>query len=101
MSSPFTHDDVTRLARLARIALTADETAATTVQLAGILALIETMQAVDTDGVEPLTTPLAALAAYPLRLRDDRVTDDDRRAAFQRPAPSIENGLYLVPKVIE
>ena len=99
--TPFTDADVTRLARLARIALTPEETAATAAQLAGVFALIETMQAVDTNGVEPLTTPLAALGAFPLRLRDDVVTDDDRRAAFQQPAPSIEDGLYLVPKVIE
>jgi aspartyl-tRNA(Asn)/glutamyl-tRNA(Gln) amidotransferase subunit C len=97
----FTDADVTRIAKLARIALTADETAATAAQLAGIFALIETMQAVDTDGIEPLTTPLAALGAFPLRLRDDAVTAVDQRAAFQKPAPSVEGGLYLVPKVIE
>ncbi len=101
MPTSFTHADVTRIAKLARIALTDAETAATADQLAGIFALIETMQAVDTDGVEPLTTPLAALAAFPLRLREDAVTVDDRRDAFQRPAPSVEDGLYLVPKVIE
>ena len=97
----FTDADVTHLARLARIALTPEETAATATQLAGVFALIETMQAVDTRDVEPLTTPLAALGAFPLRLRDDVVTDDDRRESFQRPAPSVEDGLYLVPKVIE
>ncbi len=97
----FTDADVTRIARLARIALTADETAATARQLAGIFTLIETMLAVDTDGIEPLTTPLAAIAAFPLRLRDDVVTDGDRRVAFQATAPSTEDGLYLVPKVIE
>ena len=74
---------------------------ATAEQLGRLFALIETMQAVDTTGVEPLTTPLAAVGAFPLRLRDDAVTDTDRRAAFQRPAPSVEDGLYLVPKVIE
>jgi aspartyl-tRNA(Asn)/glutamyl-tRNA(Gln) amidotransferase subunit C len=97
----FTDADVTRIARLARIALTADETAATAAQLARVFTLIETMQAVDTTGVAPLTTPLAALAAFPLRLRDDDVTDTDRRDAFQATAPSTEDGLYLVPKVIE
>jgi len=97
----FTHADVTRIAKLARIALTDTETAATAEQLAGIFALIETMQAVDTEGIEPLTTPLAALGAFPLRFRDDAVTVGDRRDAFQQPAPSVENGLYLVPKVIE
>ena len=101
MSTSFTAADVARIAKLARIALTESETAATADQLAGIFTLIETMQAVDTDGIEPLTTPLAAVGAFPLRLRDDEVTDDDRRAAFQAPAPSVEDGLYLVPKVIE
>jgi aspartyl-tRNA(Asn)/glutamyl-tRNA(Gln) amidotransferase subunit C len=97
----FTDADVSRIARLARIALTGDETTATASQLAGVFTLIETMLAVDTAGVEPLTTPLAAIAGFPLRLRDDVVTDADRRAAFQASAPSIEDGLYLVPKVIE
>lgn len=97
----FTPADITRIAQLARIALTDDETAATAVQLSGVFRLIETLQAVDTEGVEPLTTPLAAIAAFPLRLRDDIVTETDRRDAFQQPAPSIEDGLYLVPKVIE
>jgi aspartyl-tRNA(Asn)/glutamyl-tRNA(Gln) amidotransferase subunit C len=97
----FTDADVTRIAKLARIALTADETAATAKQLAGVFTLIETMLAVDTDDVEPLTTPLAAIAAFPLRLRDDAITETDRRADFQAVAPSVEDGLYLVPKVID
>ncbi len=101
MAPSFTNADVTRIARLARIALTDAETAATAEQLAGIFALIETMQAVDTTGVEPLTTPLAARGAFPLRLRDDAVTASDERDAFQHCAPSVEDGLYLVPKVIE
>lgn len=101
MAPSFTNADVTRIAKLARIALTEAETNATAEQLAGIFALIETMQAVDTTGVEPLTTPLAALGAFPLRLRDDAVTASDQRDAFQQPAPSVEGGLYLVPKVIE
>jgi aspartyl-tRNA(Asn)/glutamyl-tRNA(Gln) amidotransferase subunit C len=97
----FTDADVTRIARLARIALTPEETTASARQLDGVFALIETMQAVDTTGVAPLTTPLAAIAEVGLRLRDDAVTETDRRAAFQEPAPSVEDGLYLVPKVIE
>jgi aspartyl-tRNA(Asn)/glutamyl-tRNA(Gln) amidotransferase subunit C len=97
----FTDADITRIARLARIALSPAETAATATQLASVFTLIETMLAVDTSGVEPLTTPLAALGAFPLRLREDVVTQVDQRAAFQKPAPSVEDGLYLVPKVIE
>ena len=101
MTTHFTHADVLRIAKLARIALTADETAATAAQLDGIFTLIETMRAVDTDDVDPLTTPLAALGAFPLRLRDDAIDAGEQRDAFQKPAPSVEDGLYLVPKVIE
>jgi aspartyl-tRNA(Asn)/glutamyl-tRNA(Gln) amidotransferase subunit C len=97
----FTHADVSRIAQLARIALTDDEKTATAAQLNGIFALIETMRAVDTKGVEPLTTPLAAISDFHLRLRDDAVTESDRRDDYQKSAPSIEDGLYLVPKVIE
>jgi aspartyl-tRNA(Asn)/glutamyl-tRNA(Gln) amidotransferase subunit C len=59
------------------------------------------MGAVDTRGVEPLYTPLAALGAVALRLRDDTVTEIDDRAANQRSAPAVRDGLFLVPKVIE
>ncbi len=97
----FTHADVARIAQLARIELTAAETAATATQLSGIFDVIEALRAVDTDGVEPLTTPLAAIAEVALRLRDDVVTEPDRRADYQACAPSVEDGLYLVPKVIE
>ena len=93
--------DVTRIAHLARIELTAAETEATALRLNEIFALIETMLAVDSGGVEPLTTPLAAIEAVQLRLRDDLVTETDCRHAFQKPAPKVKDGLYLVPKVIE
>jgi aspartyl-tRNA(Asn)/glutamyl-tRNA(Gln) amidotransferase subunit C len=59
------------------------------------------MSAVDTAGVAPLYTPLSATQAVALRLRDDVVTEADARAANQRSAPAVEDGLYLVPKVIE
>jgi aspartyl-tRNA(Asn)/glutamyl-tRNA(Gln) amidotransferase subunit C len=59
------------------------------------------MDAVDTAGVEPLYTPLSAIQQVPLRLRDDVVTETDNRNANQRSAPSVEDGLFLVPKVIE
>ena len=97
----FTHANVARIAQLARIALTEAETAATALQLNGVFALIETMRAVDTEGVAPLTTPLAAISEFSLRLRDDVVTESDRRDDFQQAAPSVEDGLYLVPKVLE
>ena len=91
------NDQVGHLARLARIALSGDELEATRDKLNGIFGLIEQMQAVDTRGVEPMSHA-QELAT---RLRDDVVTETDRRDAFQKIAPQTEAGLYLVPKVIE
>ena len=90
-------DDVKRIARLARIEIDDAEAQATQVQLNSIFDLIATMQAVDTRGVSPMAH---AQEVYQ-RLRDDAVTETDRHAAFQAVAPAVENGLYLVPKVIE
>ena len=96
-----TPQDVSRIAHLARLELSAAEQAAMLVQLNGFFGIVEQMGAVDTTGIEPLYTPLSALAQVSLRLRDDVVTETDRRAANQRSAPSVEDGLFLVPKVIE
>ena len=63
--------------------------------------IVEQMSAVDTSGVEPLYTPLSALHPVELRLRDDVVSETDERQANQRSAPVVEDGLFLVPKVIE
>ena len=90
-------DDVKRIARLARIETSDAEAQATQAQLNSIFDLIATMQAVDTRGVSPMAL---AQEVYQ-RLRDDVVTETDRHAAFQAVAPAVENGLYLVPKVIE
>ncbi|HNA30400.1 MAG TPA: Asp-tRNA(Asn)/Glu-tRNA(Gln) amidotransferase subunit GatC [Thiobacillaceae bacterium] len=90
-------DDVKRIARLARIRVTEAEAVGYQGQLNGIFGLIEAMQAVDTAGVQPMSHA-QDLAQ---RLRADAVTEPDRRAAFQTVAPQTENGLYLVPKVIE
>lgn len=92
-----THQDVARIAKLARIAVTDEEIVAVGAQLNNIFGLIEQMQAVDTDGIEPMAHP----QDVSLRLRDDVVTESDRRAAFQAIAPQVDNGLFLVPKVIE
>ena len=70
-------------------------------ELNGIFALAEQMQAVDTTDVAPLSHPLAAIMALPLRLREDVVTEENRREAYQAPAPKTQDGLYLVPKVID
>lgn len=90
-------DQVRHIARLARIELGEGEDAATLVKLNGIFGLIEEMQAVDTRGVEPMSHP-QDLAQ---RLREDAVSESDRREAYQATAPHTEGGLYLVPKVIE
>jgi aspartyl-tRNA(Asn)/glutamyl-tRNA(Gln) amidotransferase subunit C len=70
-------------------------------QLNEFFGIVERMSAVDTSGVEPLYTPLSAVQEVTLRLRDDAVTEGDERALNQRSAPAVEDGLYLVPKVIE
>jgi aspartyl-tRNA(Asn)/glutamyl-tRNA(Gln) amidotransferase subunit C len=92
-----TSSDVQRIATLARIELDAEEAARTLDQLNAVFGLIERLQAVDTTGVEPMTHA----RDLALRLRDDRVTEPDRRADYQVAAPAVEGGLYLVPKVIE
>ena len=98
---PLTPRDVSRIAHLARRELGADEQAAMLGQLNGFVRIVEQMSAVDTRGVEPLYTPLSAVQAVALRLRDDVVTEADERERNQASAPAVDNGLFLVPKVIE
>ena len=94
--------DVKRLAVLAQLELTEAQAAQTLSKLNGIFALVEQMKAVDTTGVEPLSQPIAAYnPEFALRLRDDVVTEPNRREDYQKPAPATQDGLYLVPKVIE
>ncbi|HEX4334197.1 MAG TPA: Asp-tRNA(Asn)/Glu-tRNA(Gln) amidotransferase subunit GatC [Usitatibacter sp.] len=90
-------EQVARIAELARLELTPAELAAVREQLNAILAMIDEMKAVDTTGIEPMSHPQSAMQ----RLRDDNATEPDLRDAFQAIAPAIEDGLYLVPKVIE
>ena len=92
-----TLDQVKRIAHLARIETSDSEAQTTQGHLNGIFQLIEQMQAVDTSGVEPM----AHAQDVSQRLREDVVTEPDRRAAYQAVAPETEAGLYLVPKVIE
>ncbi|ADE10377.1 Asp-tRNA(Asn)/Glu-tRNA(Gln) amidotransferase subunit GatC [Sideroxydans lithotrophicus] len=89
--------DVEKVARLARLAMNEQEILAAQAQLNNIFGLIAEMQAVDTKGVEPMSHS-QDLAQ---RLREDVVTEADQRAAFQAVAPQVEQGLYLVPQVIE
>jgi aspartyl-tRNA(Asn)/glutamyl-tRNA(Gln) amidotransferase subunit C len=93
--------DVKRLSRLAQIEITEDQAASTLEKLNGIFALVEQMRAVDTAGIEPLSHPIAFQNEVALRLREDAVTEPDRRSDYQKVAPATEDGLYLVPKVIE
>ncbi len=97
-----TLSDVKRIAHLAQLDM--DEAHAETAlhELNGIFALAEQMQAIDTTGVAPLSQPLAAVMdSLSLRLREDVVTEENRRDDYQAPAPKTQDGLYLVPKVIE
>ena len=89
--------DVEKIAHLARLGLNDAYIPRTTEALNSILGLIDQMQAVDTTGIEPLAHPLEASQ----RLRADVVTESNHREAYQSIAPAVENGLYLVPKVIE
>ena len=92
-----TLEQVQRIAHLARIEISDSEALSTQGHLNGIFQLIEQMQAVDTRGVEPM----AHAQDLSQRLRQDEVSEEDRRAAYQAVAPETEAGLYLVPKVIE
>ncbi len=90
-------DEVRRIADLARIEVPEAGIAALQQQLNGIFGLIEQIAAVDTRGVEPMAHAMDVVQ----RLREDRVTESDRHLDFQAAAPQVEDGLYLVPKVIE
>ena len=90
-------DDVKRIARLARIEISDAEAMTSQTQLNAIFDLIAAMQAVDTTGI----APMAHAQDVSQRLREDVVTETDRHNVFQNIAPAVEDGLYLVPKVIE
>jgi len=89
--------EVEKIAHLARLGLNEDDLPRTTETLNNILGLIDRMQAVDTTGIEPLAHPLETHQ----RLRADTVTETNQRDAYQAIAPAVEDGLYLVPRVIE
>ena len=98
---PLTRTDIDRIAHLARLQFDEHENQQLVTKLNGFFGLVEAMRAVDTTGVEPLAHPVAVLRDIELRLRDDVVTEADQRAANQRSAPAVEDGLFLVPRVIE
>ena len=86
-----------KIAELARIRIATDQIGQLTQRITEILSMVDQLQAVDTSDVEPMANPLDAVQ----RLRADEVTESNRRDAFQAIAPAVENGLYLVPKVID
>jgi aspartyl-tRNA(Asn)/glutamyl-tRNA(Gln) amidotransferase subunit C len=101
-------DQVRRIARLARIGIRPEESAAAIDRLNRVLGLIDQLKAVDTAGIEPMAHPLDALLPGGQRLRPDQVTETDQRELYQSVAPAgpdgnpqVQDGLYLVPKVIE
>jgi aspartyl-tRNA(Asn)/glutamyl-tRNA(Gln) amidotransferase subunit C len=101
-------DQVRRLAHLARVAIQQDESAAVIERLNRVLGLIDQMRAVDTTGIEPMAHPLDNVLPAGQRLRPDAVTETDQRDLYQAVAPAgpdgnpqVQDGLYLVPKVIE
>jgi aspartyl-tRNA(Asn)/glutamyl-tRNA(Gln) amidotransferase subunit C len=90
-------DELEKIAELARIRIAPDQIGQLTQRITEILSMVEQLQAVDTGDVEPMANPLDAVQ----RLRADEVTESNRREAFQAIAPAVENGLYLVPRVVE
>ena len=96
-----TSNDIARIANLARLELAPDHSARLLTQMNDFFAVVEAMRAVDTSGVVPLAHPVVTLTDFALRLREDVVSEPDAREANQRSAPAVENGLFLVPKVIE
>ena len=96
-----TLQDVDRLAHLARLALDGPTAERMLGQLNAFFDIVEQMKAVDTTGVVPLAHPVEVFTDVALRLRDDVVSEPDRPEANQASAPAVEDGLYLVPRVIE
>ncbi len=96
-----TSSDIARLANLARLELAPAETARLITQMNDFFSIVETMRAVDTAGIEPLSHPVAAIQDIMLRLREDTVSEPNQREANQQSAPAVERGLFLVLKVIE
>ena len=89
--------DVERVARLARIGIEPHEAERYSIDLSNILTLVEQMNKIDTEGIQPMAHP----QDIKLRLRDDEVKEVNKRDQFQAIAPAVNQGLYLVPKVID
>jgi aspartyl-tRNA(Asn)/glutamyl-tRNA(Gln) amidotransferase subunit C len=96
-----TSTDIARIANLARLELAPAESERMLTQMNSFFNIVEQMRAVDTTGIEPLAHPVVVLSDMALRLRDDVVSEPNQLKANQKSAPAVENGLFLVPKVIE
>ena len=92
-----TSNEVTKIAHLARLSIPPEAVERDAHDLSGILALVEHMNQLDVQGIEPMAHPLDMSQ----RLRADVVTESNQRDLLQAHAPAVENGLFLVPKVIE
>ena len=96
-----TSTDIARIANLARLELAPSESGRMLAQMNNFFNIVEQIRAVDTSGIEPLAHPVVVLSDFALRLRDDVASEPNQREANQRSAPTVEDGLFLVPKVIE
>ena len=94
-------DDVQRIAHLSNLDLSQAEAQAVLPQLQAVFALVEEMQAVDTTGLDPLAHPILFLRELAQPLRSDAVTEVDHRAENMQSAPAVQDGYFLVPRVIE
>ena len=90
-------EEIEKIANLARVRISAQQIGEVTQRITEILSMVDQLRTVDTTGIEPMANPLDATQ----RLRADEVTEVNQREAFQAIAPAVENGLYLVPIVIE
>ncbi len=92
-----TLNDVEKIAKLSRLTLSDDEKNSTLEKLNAVFELVEKMQTVNTDGVEPMAHPHEVA----LRLREDAVTESDHAAEYLAVAPEVRDRMYIVPHVIE
>ncbi|HKM14329.1 MAG TPA: Asp-tRNA(Asn)/Glu-tRNA(Gln) amidotransferase subunit GatC [Marinospirillum sp.] len=90
-------EELHKVAHLARLSIHAKDEESYSQALSNILNLVDEMQSIDTHGVQPMAHPMDAVQ----RLRTDQVTENNQRDYLQQLAPATENGLYLVPRVVE
>ena len=101
LTMSLTLQEISRIAELAKLQLTAPEREGMLTQLKTFFELVEHIKSVDTQGVAPLSHPYSTVADVALRLRPDVVSESNAREANQQSAPDVQKGLFLVPKVIE